>query len=388
MANPYSPIGTNTGYIATADGNEDLITGFSRNIASFALPQYCPIKPVNRQIGLYLKFNPEPNFRLGVNPRAEAAWADGSSRKNGPQNQSEMEFVQYQTQRLNKTTTLTRLQVQQASWPVEAENAAKLAQLMMTLRVYDAHAALAAASYGSNAGPVDAQQASSIVVIMLPSTSTGAANNWSNGTPAQPNILASLLYAQQQICLASGGAVTADELCLVVSPYVASRMAMSAEIQQALIQSQFAGQLITGDARTDAIIAAWNAKYGLPTNLRGFPIVVDDTVADTTTLPGANYSSAGSFVFGNNEAYLVRRPKNHLDPAKGGIVLQEDAQDSGNRSDFYPVLSTLVMITKEEFTAESFEDPEDRIIRAHIATDYVMQVTSTVGAFKFTHVVS
>lgn len=381
MSNPYSSVGTNSGYIASDRGNEDLLTGYSRNIGSFRLPQYCPIKPVARQRGLYQKFNPNVNFRMGSNWKAESVWADGADRPNGLKNKQELVFEPYQTVRYDEPILATDLEIQQADWAVTDTNAQTVLQLMMTRRTAFAMDALSTAVYGGNTAPVDSSQAGSIVSSRF--TGAVAGSNWSNGTTIQPNIKASIQFGLKQIQVATGAAVGLNELCLVIGPDVAMAMSTSAEVTQALIQSVYAAQLVTGTDGPEAVIAPYNAMWGLPYAIGGVPIVVEDAVWDITGKPGTNGAGVGTFIMDANTAYLLRRPRNILQ----NIELPKDVLTE-TREAYFPVVSSLVMIAREEMSLESFDEPRNRRQDTHVVTDFQIQLVSALSAFKYTHVVS
>lgn len=385
MANPYAPLGPNTGYVLSDAATDGMQIGYSRNIEDFRLPQYCLVKPVTVQAGLYRKFNPAVGARLGTNPAADAAWPAGAKRPNGLKNQQESSLVPYQTQRTSEVVETDFLAVQQATWGVEDTNARNLGQIAMTRRTWLAHQALSGAALGSNTAPVDYAQSGSIIAARLPAATAG---NWMTGTNQQPNFLISLQYAASQITLATYGAIPAGlgNYVLVVNPNTAMNMAVAPEIQNALGQSQFAGNLVTGVNRlSDAenVILPYNQSFGLPLYYRGVRIVIEDAVYDPLGTPTLNTLGTGSYVMADNTAYLLYVGPKFLD----NRIAKPDVTEGDNQL-FYPISNSLVQFTKEDFTVEARQLTWDRMTEAAVTYDVQYQCPSSINMFKFTHVYS
>ncbi len=380
MANYYGPLGPDSGYIPTDASTEGLQIGFSRNIASFRLGQYCLTKPVNRRVGYYRRFNPAVGARLGTNPLADALWAPGADRPNGLKNQTETVLVPYQTIRYDEAVVADRLAVQQASWAVEDANARDIAQIAMTRRTYLAHQALVTGQ--STVAVIDASDAGSILNAKF-GVSTG---NWSSGTTALPFFLYSMQFGMKTIVQAVYGALTGDarNFCLVVNPNTASGMALSGEIQSALAQSIFAGNLVTGTPRSeiDDVIAPYNMSWGLPLYYRGFRIVIEDAVYDAHAIPTTNNLGTGSYIMPDNEAWLLYCP-NRLEDR----VAKADEPDRDEPL-YYPISNSLVSFAYEDFTVEAYDDPRNRRVDAHITYDLQYQVSSPLNLVKFVNCVT
>lgn len=385
MANPYGALGPNTGYIPTTDATNGMVIGYSRNVTDFRIHQYCLIKPVDRQKGYYQRFNPAVGARLGPNFRTDAVWNPGADRPDGLKNQQELELVGYQTVRYAEAVTTDRLAIQQSDWAVEDQNARNLGQIAMTRRTALAHDALANNAWGTNTAPVTAGLTGAMLGgTVYPTETTGA--NWTTGTTSQPNVFACLNYAARRVALATYGVVKPNQMVLVINPNMAAAIALSPEIQDAFKNTQYALSLVRGDDTSpDAPIAAYNATWGLPLVYRGFTIVVEDAVYDTTSIPSSNTSGVGAWIMPDNEAYLLCRPNKLSDR-----VAKMDQQDAsaGQTENYYPIANSLVMFTKEEFTVEAFDDPRNRRVDAHVTYDFQMQVPSSLSGWRFTDIIS
>jgi hypothetical protein len=129
---------------------------------------------------------------------------------------------------------------------------------------------------------------------------SGSGGKWDVATTSNNYIQKSINYGKIAIHRNTLGAVKTEDLHLVISPALALLMAQSQEIVDYVKQSPFALAQIKGDA------PAQNGKWGLPDQLYGVNIEVEDTVyvgtkrGETTT-----YSD----VMASTIAALIPRPR-------------------------------------------------------------------------------
>ena len=309
---------------------------FTRAVNSFAITRYAQIVACNQQTGYYLRLNSDDNVRVtDVN---EFAWPLGNDRPVGKMN--EHDFVTFTAQRFAFPFYIPNETVKQAAWDIVAQHARSKAQLAMTARSMRTATALtnsAAQTAFNNAGNYQAN-------------ASGWKGVW---TSSSTNVIqASIQDALQRISLATGGAVRSEDICMVISPTVANIISQAEEIRNYVKNYPAALPFLQG---SDIF-----SRYGLPPNLFGVSIVVDDSVK-ITTRKGAS-SATRSFVYGNS-AVFVSRP--------GGLIGVE-----GSTS-----FSTCQIFAFEDMTVENWDDPKDRRIEGRVIDNSTSELVSPVSGF-------
>ena len=307
---------------------------FTRAVNSFAITRYAQIVACNQQTGYYLRLNSDDNVRVtDVN---EFAWPLGNDRPVGKMN--EHDFVTFTAQRFAFPFYIPNETVKQAAWDIVAQHARSKAQLAMTARSMRTATALtntAAQTAFNNAGNYQAN-------------ASGWKGVWTSSTT---NVIqASIQDALQRISLATGGAVRSEDICMVISPTVANIISQAEEIRNYVKNYPAALPFLQG---SDIF-----SRYGLPPNLFGVSIVVDDSVK-ITTRKGAS-SATRSFVYGNS-AVFVSRP--------GGLIGVE-----GSTS-----FSTCQIFAFEDMTVENWDDPKDRRIEGRVIDNSTSELVSPVS---------
>ena len=309
---------------------------FTRAVNSFAITRYAQIVACNQQTGYYLRLNSDDNVRVtDVN---EFAWPLGNDRPVGKMN--EHDFVTFTAQRFAFPFYIPNETVKQAAWDIVARHARSKAQLAMTARSMRTATALtnsAAQTAFNNAGNYQAN-------------ASGWKGVW---TSSSSNVIqASIQDALQRISLATGGAVRSEDICMVISPTVANIISQAEEIRNYVKNYPAALPFLQG---SDIF-----SRYGLPPNLFGVSIVVDDSVK-ITTRKGAS-SATRSFVYGNS-AVFVSRP--------GGLIGVE-----GSTS-----FSTCQIFAFEDMTVENWDDPKDRRIEGRVIDNSTSELVAPVSGF-------
>lgn len=359
MPSTYStPTAFNTYQPNFIDGaaTDALIVSMSRSAASFRLNQYGQMRVTGKKSGLYLRINPENSTRILYGDGRDHVWPDGSDSPTGLDNQIRFEAEAYKTIRYAFSDTLGQQAIEQAAFMVEALQQAQLVTQAMTMRTNQAATALSGATWGSNTGIVDG------VAGGTPGTGVTltSGQNWSNGTESAPNVKTTLFNAASIIKKGTGGVVDRRDLVLVMNPDTAISISTSSEIQKAFIQSPIALAQARGDAPVDA-------EWGLPTQLYGIPLVIEDAVITSTAVGAATLTQ--NYIMPKGTAYLLAR--------RGGPVEFGDETTK--------VVSTLMGFFYEELTAQSRVDGWERRVTGRITTDFSYQITSPLTGFQFTH---
>jgi hypothetical protein len=278
----------------------------------------------------------------------EFAWPLGNDRPVGKMNQHD--FVSFTAARYAFPFYIPNETVKQAAWDVVAQHARSKAQLAMTARSMRTATALtgsAAVTSFTNAGNYYA---------------TGTANSgvgaWTASTGN--NIQRGIQTALQRISLATGGAVRGEtDIMMVISPTIANALSQTLEVRDYVKNYPAALPFLQG--------ADTFAKYGLPPNLFGVQVVVDDSVKVTTRKGAA--STTRSFVYGNS-AVFVSRP--------GGLVGVE-----GSTS-----FSTVQIFAFEDMTVENWDDPYERRMEGRVIDNSTSELVAPVSGVLVADVTS
>ena len=310
---------------------------FTRAVNSFAITRYAQIVACNQMTGYYLRLDSDDNVR--VSNENEFIWPLGNDRPVGKMNQHD--FVTFTAQRFAFPFYIPNETVKQAAWDIGAQHARSKAQLAMTARSMRTATALT----GSNA----------ITAFTNAGNYQSVASGWKGvWTGSTTNVIqASIQDALQKISLATGGAVRSEDICMVISPTVANIISQAAEIRDYVKNYPAALPFLQG---SDIF-----SRYGLPPNLFGVQVVVDDSVKVTSRKNNA-VAGTRSFVYGNS-AIFVSRP--------GGLVGVE-----GSTS-----FSTCQIFAFEDMTVENWDDPKDRRIEGRVIDTSTSELVSPISGF-------
>lgn len=346
---PVYPGGSNT-YIPNHRATNNLVIGFSRNPKKFPLNQYIQLKPVTQDQGRFLKITTEEAGRILDADLSEFVWADGADR---PQNNDGTElfhYDDYRTKRYNFGYKLGTKAEQQADWAIAKTHQQLKAQQAMTGRTVRVHSVLAANSSWETGHRKDV------------TTISGVTGTWDASTTARQDIKRSLNHAAEQILKSTLSVVRKEDLQLVLNPVSAHRISECQEIVDHIKGSPEAYSQVQGGQ------GKWS-QWGLPDQLYGFNIVVEDSTKVTSRRGAA--TRAADFVMGSGVAYLLARPGELLAPAGEG-----------------PNFSTICLFVYEEMSVEEFTDTKHRRIEGHVVDDYVPVQTASVSGFKFEGILS
>lgn len=341
---------TNT-FVPTFAGGatSKLIVEFSRNPKDFAVNALTTQVPVDKPIGYFLKIKPEAQARI-INSPQSYVWPDGQPCPIQQENESDFQFVKYFAQRYAQTDFIGYRTAELADWDVEAQKARNLANRIMLMRTVKFY---------------DLVQDSTLYDSSHVATATAlGGGQWSAATSANRYIMNSLLAAAQIIVKDTVNAVGLKDLVLIVGPAVARKMAASAEIADYLAQSVPAEKFLTFENWQGQ-----NKLYGLPPELYGMKIMVDETVKDTARI-GATSNKA--FAPGDTSAYIITKPGSLSGPS-GGIGFS----------------SVASFISKEwEMRTETIDVPIDARKILRVADEWDMQLIAPETAFLITSTVA
>lgn len=340
--------GGNSAYIPSTN---DLASGalqveFTRSVNQFALSRYATLVPVTKMTGFYLRQDVTDNVR--VTDQKEFLWPLGNDRPTGKQNA--FDFIQYTTKRYSFPFYIPQETANQAAWDTVAQHARSKAQLAMTRRSIEAATALSTTgNWGNN-------------YVATPNTTaqgfTAVGGLWDAGTSSTPYIQRTIQQVMQLVGYSSGGAVSPNQLIMVISPKVAAKISQSQEVREYV---KFMAQSVSFLQGSDTF-----SRWGLPPTLFGLADVVVDDSVKATSKKGA--TDAFSYILGDG-AYFVSRPS--------GLVGVEGANS----------FSTLQLFAYEDMTVEQFNDPMNRRIEGRVIDNSVAAIVAPVAGYSITSVI-
>jgi hypothetical protein len=324
MANSYVYPGSSDTYVPSLSA--DLVIEFSRNPDKFPLVQYIDYRQVDKQVGYYVRMLNDNQVRIIDD--TDNIWADGADTPLWTDGTDSFTFPQFRCVRRRQPKRLGHLAIDQAGWDIVDQASRLEAMQLMTKRVKRIHSTLTTSanwSYGLSGGSSNYATAT-----------TAGGGVWSAATGALPYIRKSLAYAQIAIEQATYGVVSAGDLFLVLNPNVAKTVATSQEFLDFVKQNPTS-------------IAIWENQpqfglYGIPENLMGLRVIVDNTVYNSAA-PGV----AASLAFTLSDSYAV-------------LVSKQRAITAAAGSSF----STVAPFLYEDMVVEVFDDPENRRVNLFI----------------------
>ncbi len=361
MAFAYPSGNPGNTFVPSFEASGQLVVSYSRNPKDFPVNQYITLVPVKRSIGYYLQITAANAARLlgtgsnGYLDGSDIVWADGAKAPLGYFNTESFSFQPFLTTRFCPAVPLGYKAVEQSSWKIQAFHAAMLAQQAMTLRT--------ARVVGNMLTSANWPSTNTSTFQTAATNGGSSSTNFANlGTPTNPLLKFALDYAAQQINLLTLGVVRPKDLLLVLQPNSAARLADTQEVHTYLQQQVGSIKVIKGEDDFNP-----NEAWGLPRQLYGYKIVVEDGVQVTT--PKGVAVSPG-YIMSNNSAVLMARP--------GSLVGVEGA----------PSFSTIHLFSYEEMTVESMDDTNNRRHLLRVVDDYDVRNVSNISGYLFTNLFS
>ncbi len=337
------PAQSNT-YVPVALAGDQLMVDFSRNPKRFKLPNYTQIIPVTKDTGYYLYLAPDEAGRILNSDLRDFVWYDGSDPPRKHDSTQEFEFRPFHTTRYAYEATLGYKAVEQATWQIVAKHGAVLAQKAMTARTQKvANLLLDSTNYDPDH------------VIDVASEYGGA---WATSDLSSKRILKSLNDAAEKILDATLGAVTKDDLVLVLGTGAAKAVAQSTEILE-MLKFQAGWDWVQGATQRT------NVSYGVPETLYGYKVVVEETRKVTSKKGAARTIQS---IWPQDKAVLAARP--------GGV---EGTYGTIN-------FSAVNLFMYEEMSTWQKDDPDNRRHMIRVVDDYDVRMVAPACAVLFTNI--
>lgn len=359
MAPTYGYPGAYQGFIPSFEASGQVIS-FFRDPKTFKVNEYAQYVPSKKPIGVYAIIDADQEARVVTDD--DFVWPDGHEAPQGNDNLVPFVFEDYRCVRRAYPFTLGDETVDNADWKVLAAHAKSAAQQCMTARTMAVQAlAQTASNWGPNTSPVQA---------LVPGI-TG----WygASGDESSPNYLAikkSLDAAFIVINRQTNGIVQRADLRLVLSPTDAQSISETDEIHQYLKASPFALDQIKGDK------PGQNAQWGLPDQLYGFKVVVEDCwrvtsrPLATATAPAGTTAGTGAgtrvSVWQDGSPALLSRP--------GGL----DGEAG-------PSYSTVQVYFYREMEVQSFDDRINERTMGRVVESRAVVIAAQAAGFLFTN---
>jgi hypothetical protein len=279
----YPSGGAQNTYLPQIEAAEDLRIRYLRPNASFALSRWTKTRTVEHMVGYYTVIGRDQFSRITTATLSQAKWPDGKPFPNQTGNTENYDLKPYQTERFTFGFEMGALAVEQAPWDIVRDHADGTMMRMMTLRAFRA---ITAATTSANYSGMTATS----------TTINGGGNHWGASSSTNLYIKKSINYAVNKIIIASRGAVSVEDLKLVISPTLAQTISVSPEIV-ALMQYREGDSYIRGRMGR-------NSSFGLPDVLYGCELVIEDTVQVTNQ---KGDTTAESYVFPDATAVVCVR---------------------------------------------------------------------------------
>ena len=338
--------GSHNVFVKDHEASNRMVVDFSRNTKDFAVNSYAQIQETKKVAGYYREVTIEEAGRILNTDLSNFAWHDGTPAPTGYQGTESFEWKDFNCKRYLYPVTLGDLTVDQASWDIRNEYAAKKAQQAMTARTQSVVTAM------TTSGSYAASHTSVVSSI------TGNTGTWAASTSARQDVKRSLNVAADTILLDTLAGVDINDLLIVLNPTLAKEIALSQEIVDHIKGSPEALAQIRGE------LPGRNAIFGLPDKLYGFPVIIEKTVK-VTSRKGAS-SVVKSYVLPTATPFMCSRP--------GGLVGKFGA----------PTFATCVVFIHEEMTTETLREPNDRLSTIRVVENFDAKLVAPVSGFLFT----
>ena len=321
---------------------------FTRSPNKFAITRYAQLVPVQQAAGYFLRIDEEETARV-VNTQ-DNIWPLGEDRPTGIN--SDFDFVAYGCARYQSSFSIPQETARQAQWDIVASHARIAAAKMMTHRSYRAASLISTNTSYASAMRYTSYAASNMAGHYTTATALLNDNVLGSGVLAD-GVQALFRGACEKIVQSTNAAVTPSDICAVVNPITARLIASTEGVRDYVKNYPAALNFLQGDAQF--------ATYGLPSQMFGVNVVVDDTVR-VSNRKGA--SKSVGFFYGDESApgiAFVSRP--------GGMI--------GNEG---PSFSTVSIFAYEDMTVETLDDPWNRRIRGSVTDNSAIELTAPLAA--------
>ncbi len=373
------PSGTNT-WIPSWEATGQTIA-FIRDPKRFSINNYVDFRPATAPVGLYLEFDLAAGVR--VQPvLASYTWHDGGERPSWEGNKNGFEFKSYRTVRHDNGFVLGNQAVDNAAWPILSYHSAATMQQSMTalsgeiIATLETEANWGTGNYDTCENVLDVAGGASAAYLDL-ANATPADANYMNIKKVFNNILIRLKKN-------TGSMVSLDDYWVVMSPNAAALLAQSAEIVDFIKQSPFAMMQIRGE------IAGRNTFYGLPDQLYGWNICVEDTVQIAVNKGNATQTRA--FQKNDDTLFFMSKPKalpgDQVGAVEGSVTpnfstFQVFYYNEGNAADLARDGTASGLLT-----VETLPDIRNKRVEGHVVWQHDSVLVAPSSGFLLTDILS
>lgn len=345
---PGLPSATNV-TVPTHEASGNLTIGYSRNARDFNIPKYCKYLPSSKNVGLYMKQSFQEQVRVPT--IQEFGWAPGQMRPRHTNGLEQFLMVPYLTKRYDYGASMDDDTARLATWPIVSAHARIHCTQLMTART------VRMLTVATNTA-LWAQSADADMTSAHTGTASAIAGGFlDQGTTTNPYIKTFLNYVAALIDLETAGAVNVKDLWFIINPNQAVLWGLSQEILAFIKGSPYAG--IELDRGLDP-----NNKFGLPTRLYGYNILVENA-SRVTSRRGATLTK--QYIMPDETVLCVSRP--------GGLIGVEGFSD----------FSTLIMPWyRDEMSLETKEDSYNRLVDVNVCEQTIEILASPPSGFLLT----
>lgn len=319
---PYS------GFIPQATGQ---VISYVRSPSEFRLNKYVQYLQTPQPVGVYARVSRDDAARVVTDN--DWIWADGADRPAGEWNNLRFQWVEFSVKRRAYPFRIGDMALKSAkkSWdPLKYHTNLVASQAMINRTNRVMTLVQTASNWESNTDSANAL--------------SGGAGPWHTASdqPSDPHynaIRRSLFEAARRINLATNAVVAAKDLVVVISPELAIAMGNSAEIHNYLKHGPFSKAQLEGGENS-------NREWGLPPDLYGFELIVEDTPYVSSRPAAADTASSESGT------------RQYAKDATSAVILSRKGGINGNYG--APSFSTLQMYFYEwEMAVFAWNDPRN-----------------------------
>lgn len=338
-------------FVPNWEASGRLAVGYARNVKDFAVNKYVQLVKSPKVRGYWMKLTAQEAAR--VVSTNDYVWSWAQERPLRPDGLESFNLNEFTVTRYDYGFNLDHDTIEQAEWEVAEQHAKIHAAKAMTARTINVLSAITTTSNWQTSNDADMTSNHTNTATSL------AGGQFDKGTSVTPYIKIGLDKIAAQILLDTLGTVTPDKLQVIINPNQARLWAESPEIHDYIKGSPAAiDEIRTGSSP--------NARYGpgLPSQIYGYPILVEPTVK-VTSRKGATLSK--SFAFPDQQVAVVARV-GELEGVYG-----------------MPSFSSVSLFWyKDEMTLERFDDPKNRRAEYHVVDAYTAVVTSPLSGYLVT----
>lgn len=296
------------GYMGDGEAQKRFIVGYTLDEDAFALNQYTTVVGADKPIFYYMKWNSQDFVRVPHATGLDLQWHDGTDRPSAQEN-PRFTNILVELQRYGDHTFIGEMTEEFSDIgsmiPIIQESFAT--QFMVRRAIAVQTALTTAANYPSDG--TTHQYTKYGILATNASTlgysasyfGTAGTDNIYNGTLDDPFIKKTIAHAVRLILLRSNGRVKASDLCIVISPWTAARLAATKEIRSYNAQSPVSIDYTKGTGDFPA------ASFGLPNPLYGLKVIIEGTTKNTAKQDHVN-ADVQSFVMANDQLTIMARP--------------------------------------------------------------------------------